>query len=370
MRCLLDCGGPVVARNSLFQQTVHPLPPPEAYRNLQAMMVSIRNLNHHYPARRHTPSRQALNQVNLSLEAGSFFVLTGPNGGGKSTLFRILCGLMCPSAGSVTIQGQDATNQPDAVRRLLGVVFQKPALDKYLTVLENLRIHQAMYGMKNRLFQQRLEEGLTWTGLKDRLNQRVDTLSGGLARQVELVKALLHQPAVLLMDEPTSGLDPGSRHAFLETVERIRRQQGITVLMTSHIFSEAERADQVGILHQGRLIACDRPSALKAALGREMLVIRSDNLDHLQEVLTNHPQPLRLQCHNDELRVEGGDITTLIPFLLENHRQGIRSLSLRQPTLLDVYIHHTAGQSDATPVANGPGPDTPAHASTTGAPRP
>ncbi|MBF0127457.1 MAG: ABC transporter ATP-binding protein, partial [Magnetococcales bacterium] len=199
------------------------------------LAVSIRQLEHAYPGGRRRAPRVALRALDIAIDPGTFFVLTGPNGSGKSTLFGILCGLMRPSAGSISLFGHDLFSAPRAARRCMGVVFQKPALDKYLTVLENLRIHAALHGIPAARLAARLDAALPWSDLAGRLHERVETLSGGLARQAELVKVLLHEPALLILDEPTTGLDPGGRVAFLNALRRLQRERELTILMTSHI---------------------------------------------------------------------------------------------------------------------------------------
>ena len=313
-------------------------------------MIQIQRLTHIYP-RRHGPPLQALTDCSLSIAANTIFALTGPNGGGKSTLFRILCGLARPSAGTLSMGGVDCFNNPTAARRLLGVVFQHPALDKQLSILENLRIHADLHGMDRQTVQQRLQSDLLWAGLEHRLHERVATLSGGLARRVELVKALLHRPQILLLDEPTNGLDAGSRREFLDALFRLRRERGLTVLMTSHLFAEAEQADMVGILHQGRLLIVGTPDTLRNQLGREMLVIQTTQegeATDLKNLLQQQPN-LHLVQRQQELRVTGMNAETLQQLLL-HHRQRFQSLVIQHPTLEDVFIHHTS-QSPTTEVS-------------------
>ncbi|MEO5339089.1 MAG: ABC transporter ATP-binding protein [Magnetococcus sp. MYC-9] len=305
-------------------------------------MIQIQRVSHRY-ARRKQPPLQALTECSLSIAADTIFALTGPNGGGKSTLFRILCGLLQPSAGGVQMAGVALLQNPAAARRLLGVVFQHPALDKHLTVLENLHIHADLHGLEPRTVSERLVTDLAWAGLEERQHDRVSTLSGGLARRVELVKALLHRPSILLLDEPTSGLDPGGRRDFLDTLFRVRRERGVTVLMTSHLFAEAEQADQVGILHQGRLLAVGSPETLRSQLGQEMLVIqtsRAHEAEALSALLRQRPA-IQVVQREQELRVTGIDSETLQQ-LLSRHRQRFQSLVIQHPTLEDVYIHHTS----------------------------
>lgn len=304
------------------------------------LAVVIHKLTHWYLGNRRQKPRKALDGLNLAIPAGTFFVLTGPNGSGKSTLLRILCGLTRPSTGTIAINGHDLFQQPQMARQCMGVVFQKPALDKHLTVLENLRIHADLYGLTLPIFKSRLEQALPWSDLKERLNDRVETLSGGLARQAELVKVLLHEPTLLILDEPTVGLDPGGRIAFIATLQRLQKMRNVTILMTSHLFAEAEKADQVAILRQGNLLAMDSPGQLKAQLGQEILVIQGESLEKINGQLSQRTD-ITVQQHPHELRIQGGDLLQLMAELLANHRVTIKTLSIKQPELEDLYIHLT-----------------------------
>jgi ABC-2 type transport system ATP-binding protein len=306
-------------------------------------MIELQHLTHIYPASRHTPPRRALIDLSLSVGAGKFCILSGPNGSGKSTLFRILTGMAVPSAGSVRLDGIDLLRQPARARARMGVVFQSPAVDKHLSVRENLRLQAALYGLDRRQFERRLGAALDWSDLKHRLDEKVDTLSGGLARQVELAKALLTEPSLLLLDEPTSGLDPASRRNFVATLQTIQRQRRMTVLMTSHVFSEAEDADQVAIMQNGQLLANDSPAALRASLGREMLVVQSRTAEALQGQIERE-LGLATQRHGDEIRLEETDYGASLPILeklLSRYRPAIDSIAIKQPTLEDVFIHLT-----------------------------
>lgn len=313
-------------------------------------MIRIEQLTYLYPRRRQPPL-PALTDLSLSIAANTLFTLTGPNGGGKSTLFRILCGLARPSSGRLFLANKDALQHPATVRPLFGVVFQHPALDKQLTVLENLRIHADLYGLNAATLRQRLASDLAWSGLESRLHDRVATLSGGLARRVELVKALLHRPQILWMDEPTNGLDPGSRRDFFDSLLALRRERPLTLLMTSHLFAEAEQADQVGILHQGRLLAVGSPETLHNQLGREMVVIQTSQTAEASalKTLLQHLPAIRILQREQELRITGLDPDTLQQILLQ-HRERFQSLRIQRPTLEDLFIHHTS-QPQQTPVS-------------------
>ncbi|SOD96508.1 ATP-binding cassette domain-containing protein [Caenispirillum bisanense] len=317
-------------------------------------MIVIENLKHVYPGGRRQPARTAIHDLSLSVPAGAFCILSGPNGSGKSTLFRILCGLARPSAGRVAIAGHDMASAADEARRVMGVVFQSPAVDKHLAVRENLELHAALYGIRGAELRDRMAEALGWSDLKDRLNDKVETLSGGLARQVELAKCLLTRPQVLLLDEPTTGLDPASRRSFLTVLKRVQKSRGMTVLMTSHVFSEAEDADSVAIMRDGRLLAYDSPAALRARIGQEVLVIQARDAAVLKVGLAA-TLGLPVARYGDELRVEDlppAEVPRIVERALTTHRDEILSIAVKQPTLEDVFIHIT-GKSPAEAQAAG-----------------
>lgn len=307
-------------------------------------MIDIQDLTHVYPGGRKVGPRKALDNLTLSVREGEFAILSGPNGSGKSTLFRILCGLALPGSGSVRIDGIDLFAEPARVRRVLGVVFQNPAVDKQLSVAENIRLHADLYGISGPDFTARRDEALAWTDLSDRLEQKVETLSGGLARQVELAKVLMTRPRVLLLDEPTTGLDPSSRRNFLDALHRVQRERGMTILMTSHVFSEAEDVDRVAVMKDGRLLAYDSPQALKARIGTEMVVVQPDDAEAFAETLRAE-LGLAVRRHGDELRLEeteNGEGLPMLERILERYRPRIRSISIKQPDLEDVFVHVTS----------------------------
>ena len=215
--------------------------------------------------------RTALAGLTLALPAGQFVALLGPNGAGKSTLFQVLTGLFVADEGEVEVAGQSLRRS--AVRALadIGVVFQQMSLDLDLSVERNLRFHADLHGLPRRVAGERIAEGCRALGLDKDLARPVRELSGGNRRKVELVRALLHRPKVVLMDEPTVGLDPKSRRDLLAPLRADIAARGTTVLWATHLVEEAEAADRVVVLHKGRLLADGSPAAVTVALGGERL---------------------------------------------------------------------------------------------------
>jgi ABC-2 type transport system ATP-binding protein len=216
-------------------------------------IISVRDLRKTYGA------RVALAGVSLEVSAGEIVALLGPNGGGKTTLFRILATLLRSDAGSAQIAGCDVNAEPAGARAALGVVFQSPSLDRKLTVMENLRHHGHLYGLRGNGLVEKSQYWLQRVGLTERAGDRVETLSGGLARRVEIAKGMLPGPRVLLLDEPSTGLDPAARRNLWEQLDGLRQRDGVTVLLTTHIMDEAQRCDRVIMLDRGRVVAAGTP---------------------------------------------------------------------------------------------------------------
>ena len=225
-----------------------------------SLAVSVAGLHHAYS------ERKALDGIDFGVLAGEAFGLLGPNGGGKTTLFRLLSTLLPVQTGKVTLSGFDVSTQAQQVRQIIGVTFQSPSLDGKLTVWENLQ-HQAhlysLYGVQSKT---RIRELMDRLGLSDRGKDLAESLSGGLKRRVEVAKSLLHHPQILLLDEPSTGLDPGGRRDLWEYLTRLRQDEGTTILVTTHLMEEAERCDRLGILNQGRMIALGTPDELRSSV--------------------------------------------------------------------------------------------------------
>ena len=296
--------------------------------------VAISHLRHVYG------TRVALDDISFSIPSGEIFALLGPNGGGKSTLFKILSTLIPATSGDVRLFDEEILHDPQGVRARIGVVFQHPSLDPKLTITENLRCHGHLYGMSGKTLRDRVDVVLQRLSLTDRTQDMVGTLSGGLQRRVELAKGLLHQPILLLLDEPSTGLDPGARRDFNDYLHLLRDQGGTTIVLTTHIMEEAERCDRVGILHQGKLVALDTPDKLKAQVGGDVVTIRTQNVSVLREKLMQ-----RFVCEamliDGTLRVERSQGHEFVREVVEAFPREVQSVTFGKPTLEDVFIHQT-----------------------------
>ena len=247
-------------------------------------MIAVQNLTHRYG------DRVALSAVSFEVKKGEIFGLLGPNGGGKSSLFRILSTMMVPTEGRAEIAGHDVARDPAAVRRTVGVVFQTQSLDKALTVEENLRAQGHLHGLSGAALRDRMENAMERLGLEDRRKDLVDTLSGGLRRRVEIAKALLHKPQVLLMDEASTGLDPAARRELSHHIESLRDHEGVTILLTTHILDEADRCDRLVLLHQGKIVAQGSPGELRSRIGGDVVVLETSDAEIARR---RHPAALR-----------------------------------------------------------------------------
>jgi ABC-2 type transport system ATP-binding protein len=298
------------------------------------VIVSVDNLTHRYG------KRTALDGLTFGVEEGSLFGLLGPNGGGKSTLFRILATMMAPTAGRVSVAGHDVDREPDQVRREIGVVFQNASLDVKLTVDENLTGQGHLYGLSGRGLRARIDDALDRLGLATRRGDIVQTLSGGLRRRVEVAKALLHRPRVLLMDEPSTGLDPGARRELADYITDLRGREGMTVLLTTHILDEADRCDHLLLLHEGRRVTEGSPAELKARVGGDIVMLE---VRDFEETCRQIGERFGVTVHHVDgtLRIEIGDGHRFVTEVVEAFPGAIESVALHKPTLEDVFLDET-----------------------------
>ena len=222
---------------------------------------------------------EAVRDVSFTVNEGEVFGFLGPNGAGKTTTINVLCTLLRPSAGRAIVAGYDVTRQRSEVRRSIGLVFQDPTLDEYLTAQQNLTFHAFAYGVPGDVRRQRMEELLTLVGLWDRRREQVSRYSGGMRRRLELVRGLLHRPRLLFLDEPTLGLDPQTRQRIWEYIAELRARDSLTVFLSTHYMDEAEHCDRIAIIDDGRIVALDTPDRLKPTVGGDVVTSRVEDSD-------------------------------------------------------------------------------------------
>jgi ABC-2 type transport system ATP-binding protein len=301
---------------------------------LSVPALEVEDLRHRYG------ERTALDGVSLGVARGEFFGLLGPNGGGKSTLFKIVSTLLAATSGVARVLGHDVAREPERVRRRLGVVFQHPSVDATLTVEENLLHHGHLYGLSGARLRAAMGAVVGRLGLAERRRDRVGTLSGGLRRRTELAKALLPGAELLLLDEPTTGLDPAARREFLGFLAELRAVEGITVVLTTHDMEEAERCDRVAILDRGRLVALGSPQSLKAGVGGDVLVVQAIDPARLAGRVRER-FGLAGRLVDGTLRLERERGHELVRDLIEAFPEEVRAVSYGKPTLDDVFIQLT-----------------------------
>lgn len=301
---------------------------------MPATLINADSLSYSYG------ERTALRELTFSVGEGCLFGLLGPNGSGKTTLFRLLSTLIPVQKGRLEICGHDVVVDQDQVRKQLGVTFQSPAVDVRLTVRENLDCHGRVYGLSGSTLRERLALVLERFGLSDRASTLVGQLSGGFKRRVELAKGLMHSPRVLLLDEPTSGLDPRARQEFWDLVLTQVRAQGTTVVVATHLMSEAELCDQLLLLDQGQNVAQGTPLELQSRLAGERLTLRMRDAVAVQAAVEKAINSTATVTGN-QLSVRVNDPAMQISILLNQFRDEIQGLELTRPSLDDVFLELT-----------------------------
>jgi ABC-2 type transport system ATP-binding protein len=297
-------------------------------------VIRVEELRHTYE------ERAALDGVSFDVRKAEIFGLLGPNGSGKTTMFRILSTLMLPSSGRANIMGHDVATDPTGVRREIGVVFQAQSIDVKLSARENLSYVGSLYGIGGAELKQRVVEMLGRVGLADRANEKAETFSGGMQRRLELAKGLLHHPSVLLLDEPTTGLDPGARRDLWQYLQILRDQEQVTVIVTTHLMEEAERCDRLAIMSHGKLMALGTPAELKQQIGGDVISLESRDPESLAERISRRFD-VETTVVGDTIRIEREAGHRFVTDVVESFPGEIDSLSVSKPTLEDVFIHCT-----------------------------
>jgi ABC-2 type transport system ATP-binding protein len=299
--------------------------------------IVLSSLTHDYG------TRLALDHLSFSVAPAQIFGLLGPNGSGKTTLFRILSTLMVPSGGLATIRGFNVAKEPAQVRQQTGIVFQSRSLDIKLTVEENLRHAGHLYGLSGKHLRARIADVLQRVALTDRAKDYVETLSGGMQRRVELAKGLIHSPAVLLLDEPTTGLDPGARLDLWQYLRMLREEEGVTVLVTTHMMEEAEYCDRLAILSEGKLVALGSPEELKSTIGGDVVLFETESENAAQSLAARMAGRFKVAptVLGNTVRLERENGHRFLTAVLDAFPGEVRGVSVSRPRLEDVFIQRT-----------------------------
>jgi ABC-2 type transport system ATP-binding protein len=302
-----------------------------------ASPIALDQVSHDYG------TRLALDHLSFDVRPAEIFGLLGPNGSGKTTLFRILSTLMVPTGGHASISGYDVATHPTQARQQTGIVFQASSLDVKLTVAENLMHQGHLYGLSGRELQMRSKEVLSRVGLSDRAGDLAETLSGGQKRRVELAKGLIHSPSVLLLDEPSTGLDPGARIDLWHYLRLLRDEQGVTVLVTTHLMEEAEHCDRLAFLNTGRLVALGSPAELKAQIGGDIVQFDTASPEAAQQLAAALEQRFRVTpvIVENAVRVEREQGHRFLTEVVEAFPGAVEGVSVSKPSLEDVFIQRT-----------------------------
>ncbi|MDX1520580.1 MAG: ABC transporter ATP-binding protein [Anaerolineae bacterium] len=301
-------------------------------------IIDVQNLVKRYK----NATTNAVDDISFTVPAGQLFALLGPNGAGKTTTISILTTTLNPTSGTALIAGDDVARNPGAVRKNVGIIFQKPSLDLNLTAEENVRFHAMLYGLypfrpafsfMPRAYKQQIEALSTILGISEDIFKPVKTFSGGMKRKLEILRSLMHQPRVLFLDEPTVGLDPASRRNLWAYIRQVRRESGTTVFLTTHYLEEAEAADTICIINNGKIVSYGTPNQIKAELIEEYILIDADDRDALRRELaalaisfTEMP-PFRID-------LDGHDIH----HMLKSIDTPLSLVKTHTPTLEDAYL--------------------------------
>jgi ABC-2 type transport system ATP-binding protein len=283
---------------------------------------------------------EAVRGVDFTVAPGEVFGFLGPNGAGKTTTINMLCTLAKPTSGSARVAGHDVLRERDDVRRHIGLVFQDPTLDGYLSAAQNLRLHAELYGVESALVPDRMRQVLEMVGLWERKDSPVQTFSGGMRRRLEIARGLMHSPRVLFLDEPTIGLDPQTRRSIWGYIRELKAREQITIFMTTHYMDEAEWCDRIAIMDHGQIVALDSPAALKAGVGTDRVTIHTEDDEAAITALREH---FGVQAQHAEGAVLFGVAAgeEFVPRLFAELGVPIKAVSVSRPTLDDVFLSYT-----------------------------
>lgn len=281
----------------------------------------------------------AVEGITFDVAQGEIFAFLGPNGAGKSTTIKMLCTLARPTAGSARVAGFDVVADAKRVRRHIGLVFQEQTLDDQLTAEENLRFHAVLYGVPSDQVETRIARVFELVALSDRRKDLVSTYSGGMARRLEIARGMLHTPRVLFLDEPTVGLDPQTRALIWEDIHRLRREEGVTIFLTTHYMDEAENAERIAIIDHGKIIALDMPDALKASVGSDTIALETTDDDAALAAL--RAAGYKVERTEEGLTAYVADEEAAVGAVVAAVGVPVRMVRAHRPTLDDVFLHYT-----------------------------
>lgn len=303
-----------------------------------ANIIEVHNLAKKYKK----SEAYAVNDVSFSVTEGEFFSLLGPNGAGKTTTISILTTTLSKTAGEVRINGMDIEKAAQRVRHDIGIIFQKPSLDENLTAEENVRFHTVLYGLyparpnynlMPKSYQVRVQELAEIVGISDELFKPIKTFSGGMKRKLEIVRGLMHEPKVLFLDEPTTGLDPASRRTLWQYLQKIRKEKGITIFLTTHYLEEAEGADRVCIIHHGKIVSLGTPQEIKKDLIQHYLFVDAADRDALRKELEQHQFKYEID-NGFKIFMNGRSVQEIIKTI----QTTLTEIKTHTPTLEDAYL--------------------------------
>jgi len=301
-------------------------------------VVQVENLTKRYKGAKAC----AVDGISFSVAAGEFFTLLGPNGAGKTTTISILTTTLSPTSGTARIAGYDLQREAAQVRQNIGIIFQQPSLDFNLTAEENIRFHAVLYGLypfrptfstMPRAYRQQVMDLAALLGLEHEMGKPVKKFSGGMRRKLEIIRSLLHKPAILFLDEPTAGLDPVSRRTLWEYLRQVRQERGTTVFLTTHYLDEAEEADKACIINHGQIVAYGAPQQVKAQLTETYLVIDAVDRNRLRDEL-RRLQVAFTEASPFKVSVQGRDVQTL----LKSIETPLTLVKTHDPSLEDAYL--------------------------------
>jgi len=283
---------------------------------------------------------EAVKGVSFVVQEGEIFGFLGPNGAGKTTTINMLCTLLAPTAGEAIVNGFNVIKERDQVRGSIGLVFQEPTLDDYLTAEQNLRFHAYAYSIPKKTLEPRMKALLDMVELWDRRKEKIDTYSGGMQRRLEIARGLLHHPKVLFLDEPTLGLDPQTRSRIWNHIHELRKKENLAIFMTTHYMDEAENCDRIAIIDYGKIVALDTPDNLKDDFGGDVVTIKTEDNDKAESLLKEQYN-LQAEQENGTIRFTVPHGEEFLPGFVSGFPLRLISIGLHRPTLEDVFLKLT-----------------------------